>query len=506
MNSSAKYLQRSDFRGRGARLLTCLCLAALTASTISASSSVHARAADRATWLLASPDVYRLPAPPAEDSVKTRKELRELRRLQDGRTKSQRRQVRFWNGGPVTAPWTQVALKMVRRHRPRPALSARALALLHAGLYDALVAARDSRAAYRRRPPSAEDPRIRPLLKPASSSYPADQAVVAGTAEVLLTYLFPNESPETFERLANKAAMSRLFAGTNYRSDVSRGRRLGRSVAADFLEFAAEDGHTNTGFSGSRPDGEGTWQPTPPGYEDPIGGAVGTWKPWTMTSPSEARTASALRGPLEYGSLEFMEQLQEVREVQSNLTAEQASIAIFWDDAPGTNTPPGHWNAIALDLVRSEGLSSLRTAELFAVLNVAQLDGAIAFFEAKYEWWSIRPITAMRRLCDDGARLCTDEELAADPSRATYPDWEPYILTPPFPSYPSGHATFSGAAGKILETYFPTESNRLNNLAEEAALSRLYGGIHFRLDNDMGLVLGRQVAEIALQRGVYSGP
>jgi len=297
-----------------------------------------------------------------------------------------------------------------------------------------------------------------------------------------------------------------MWAGVNYLSDVRRARRLGRRVAELFISYGETDGHTNTGFAYPRPEGEQYWEATPPGFEDPpIGGPVGTWKPWVLSSQSQARIESGILGPFAYGSNVFMAELDEVFDIQASLTDAQKQIAVFWDDGLGTSTPAGHWNEIAMDLVRQDGTGTRQTARLFSYLNAAELDAAISYFEAKYFWWSIRPVTVARRLCDNATRLCSNAELDADPSLATYPDWLSYIATPPFPSYPSGHSTFSGAAGAVLAHFFPTQESFVNGLANEAALSRLYGGIHFRSDNDDGLVLGRYISDQVLVRAQSDG-
>jgi membrane-associated phospholipid phosphatase len=477
--------------------------------------AVASNPVDWTPWVLETADQFRLDAPPADGSRQTRREIRRLLSLQEERTRAIRRQVRFWNKGPATARWTEVMLDMIVRHRPRVAPAARVLALYHTGLFDALVAAYDSRQAYGRTPPHKLDRRIDPLLRARGTSYPPVQAVIAGAAERLLTHFFPDESPETFVDLARKATRSRLWAGVNYPSDVRAGRRLGHDVADAVIAYGETDGHTSTGFVHQCPNGqtydattfcgdEQYWEPTPPIFDVPVGGPVGKWTPWVV-DPVDARVGSGIPGPFPYGSAEFMAELQEVMDIDANLTDEQASIATFWDDGPGSFTPPGHWNDIVLDLVRNFNVGTKQTARIFAYLNVAEYDSAIAYFEAKYFWWSIRPITVVRRLCDDPVRLCTKAELEADPSLATEPDWESYLITPNFPSYPSGHSTFSGAAGAVLEHFFPEASGLLNQRADEAALSRLLAGIHFRSDNDDGLTLGRYIAEQIIARALTDG-
>jgi membrane-associated phospholipid phosphatase len=142
-------------------------------------------------------------------------------------------------------------------------------------------------------------------------------------------------------------------------------------------------------------------------------------------------------------------------------------------------TPPGHWNEIALDLVATQDAGTVQVARLFDVLNTAQADAFIACWDAKFTWWSERPVTAIRRELD--------------------PAWTPLLATPPFPSYVSGHATTSGAASTVLAHFFPRQADELTAMADEAAESRLYGGIHFPVDNATGLTLGRRVGRMALR-------
>lgn len=171
--------------------------------------------------------------------------------------------------------------------------------------------------------------------------------------------------------------------------------------------------------------------------------------------------------------------MNEVYAVSRSLTDEQKRIADFWADGAGTVTPPGHWNRIALDLLAGAGWSTLRSARLLSALNTAQADAFIACWDAKYAYWSLRPVTAIRRLID--------------------PNWLPYLVTPPFPSYVSGHSTTSAAASTVLGAFFPDRAAELRALAEQAAIARLYAGIHYRSDNEAGLALGRRVGAVAVR-------
>jgi membrane-associated phospholipid phosphatase len=285
------------------------------------------------------------------------------------------------------------------------------------------------------------------------------EAAVAGAAAAVLAYLFPDRA----------AFFESLVEGERPRDALERGGRIGARVVAD----ARLDG-SDAVWDGTRPVGPGLWEPTPPGFLQPLEALAGTWRPWNLSSGSQFRPGP----PPAFGTPAYAEELQEVYEVSRNLTDAQRAIADFWADGPGTVTPPGHWNEIALELIASARLSARETARLLAALNTAQADAFIACWDAKFAYWSERPVTAIRREYD--------------------PAWLSYITTPPFPSYVSGHSTTSGAAAEVLATAFPEAAGQLRAWAEEAAISRLYGGIHFRFDNDTGLTLGRRVAEPAI--------
>src|SRR5262249_50021577 len=172
--------------------------------------------------------------------------------------------------------------------------------------------------------------------------------------------------------------------------------------------------------------------------------------------------------------------------VGSFRTAEQSEIAQFWADGAGTETPPGHWNHIAREVVAMTGTSLEKSARLFALLNIAMADAAICAWDAKYTYNFWRPVTAIRSGDTDG-------------NPATTPDssWSSFIVTPSFPDYVSGHSAFSAAAATVLAFFYGTDdipfttgSDALPGVfrsfpsfsaaAVEAAMSRIYGGIHFR--------------------------
>ena len=212
---------------------------------------------------------------------------------------------------------------------------------------------------------------------------------------------------------------------TSWRTANSRelGVELGRLVGRLVVARGRTDG-SDAVWTGTVPTGPGLWVPTPPGFAPPLEPLTGTWRPWNLTSGSQFRP-----GPQPaFGSAEYAREVQEVYDVSLHLTAEQRAIALFWADGAGTVTPPGHWSQIALDLLRAHRLDTRRAAWVLAAVNTAQADAFIACWDAKFTYWSERPITAIRREHDAG--------------------WLPLIATPPFPSYVSGHSTTSGAASE----------------------------------------------------------
>jgi membrane-associated phospholipid phosphatase len=266
---------------------------------------------------------------------------------------------------------------------------------------------------------------------------------------------------------------SLLWAGVSYRSDIVAGDTVGRSAARLVIEQAKRDGSDAT-WSGELPRGPGLWFSAPD--EAPLLPLWGHVKPWLMPSTADFVAPP----PPAFDSPEFRAALAEVKQYSRFRTPEQSRIAALWADGEGSYTPAGRWNKMAADLAQKYALNELRTARVFALLNMAMMDASIACWETKYHYQTIRP-----------SQL--------DPSITTP------VGLPNFPSYPSAHACLSGAGAETLGSLFPSEAPHLLAKSEEAALSRVYGGIHYRFDGTAGLALGRAVARLAIQRGASDG-
>ncbi|HEY4542148.1 MAG TPA: vanadium-dependent haloperoxidase [Noviherbaspirillum sp.] len=365
--------------------------------------------------------------------------------------------------GPVVSPltsWTERTLSLVIKYRQNPLRAARALAYVHVAMHDALLLA------------SPERPAVR-------------KAAAHRTASCVLAFLYPQEAFGKLEAegiaLIHKSEMS-----------LSEGeQKQVEKVASTILEAvrirAWNDGAERIWAVNSRPPfQEGQWREAPPlRIITPTEAMAGEWKTWVLKDGSEVQPPP----PPPPDSEQELGEMAEVLQTFRQLTNGQKEIARRWNLDQGTVTPPGVWNKIVLSSAADWQLSDEDTVKVLAAMNVGMLDAFIACWRAKFTWWTQRPITAIH------AKLA--------------PDFMPLLLTPPFPAYVSGHATVSGAASAILAAYFPGDRARLQASAEEAALSRLYGGIHIRSDNEAGLELGRAVASKvvgSLYRGAVSPP
>ncbi|MBM4098184.1 MAG: vanadium-dependent haloperoxidase [Planctomycetes bacterium] len=371
--------------------------------------------------------------------------------------------------------WNDVLLQAIRTSGTPPPRASRGMAMMHTAVFDAVNSLANG-------------------YQPYHQSYPAipgaaGEAAVAQASRDVLVSLFPSQQA-TFD-----AALTSRLASLPAGPSRDAGIALGSTAAAGILNLRASDNSALvTPYTpGTNP---GEWRPTPPAEAPAL---LPNWPqvtPWIMSNGSQYRDPV---GPPSLDGPEYAAALDEVRllgdsnaQALGNRTAEQTEIAFFWADGGGTATPPGHWNRIAQDVVLDHSLSLVDSARTFALLNLGLADAAIVSWDNKYFYDFWRPITAIR-------------EDAVNPD----PAWTPLIATPPFPAYTSGHSTFSGAASAILaglfgdEVSFATsqdnnplvvrEFTSFSQAAAEAADSRLYGGIHFRFDNEDGLVAGQRL-------------
>jgi membrane-associated phospholipid phosphatase len=416
------------------------------------------------TWILTSPDELR----PAAPSEPTPVEITDVLAVQAALTEDDAAIMRQWTLRPAVLPWTEAGTAALDEFLS-PIRQYRGNGLLQAAMYDAVVAAYDAQDAYDRPTPSTVDDRIVPLdgLDTSRPSYPSAEAAVAGAAATVLTTLLPDAAPGRFDALAEEATTSLLQAGVAFPSDIEAGLALGRAIGERAVALAQDD-LPGVDWDGSgRLTGPGTWEPTPPGFVDPPQEPLApTWHTWVLEQADQFRPAP----PPAYGTLAWDSQLTAVRDAVNGRTMLQARAATFWQGAPASTV----WDGFAMDLISRNGLDLPHAAQVLALMGIAIADAEVAAWDGKYTYWTARPITV-------------DPEL------------DVLFPTPPFPSYPSAHATVSNAAAVVLAHLFPDEELDLLGLAVEAAASRAWGGIHFPVDNDAGQLLGRSVAYLVLE-------
>ena len=378
----------------------------------------------------------------------------------------------------VVTDWNTAALNAIRTQRTTPPRAARALAILHASIFDAINGfERDFEPYFVKERPRGDG---------------SQDAAAAAAAHQVLTSLLQASAP-AFDTL-RESSLARIKDGPR----KQRGIEWGERVAAQILAWRAGD-NSDAIVAPPAGSGAGAWIPTPPGFAPYLLPQWGEVTPFAMPSNAHFRPP----GPPSLASAEYAAEFNEVKALGastgSSRTPDQQQIALFWADGAGTETPPGHWNSIAQDVARLRGNSVIENARLFALLNAAMADAAVCAWEAKYTFNFWRPVTAIRNGDIDGNDATTGDS-----------GWSSLIVTPPFPDYVSGHSTFSGAAARVLAGFYGSDAiafttgsdflpgvtrtfSSFSAAAKEAALSRLYGGIHFRSANEDGLAAGEEI-------------
>lgn len=460
------------------------------------------------TWdpvLLNNSTQIDIPAPSDPASAQYLAELAELKSLASNLSPDQEDAISFW-GGNALVRWNEIARELASKYNlppspnedgsygvpnsanpgeypyfpfAHPPYTCRMLAYWGAAQFDALIAAWHYKYQYNRPAPNKTDNSI-PTHLPDNGlpSYPSEDAVIAAVSQSILTAMFPLEK-DFLAAKATEHKNSRLWAGMNVQSDLIAGDSLGRAVANIFLARAKTDGMKNAQTSIAINDSleqaaQARWgwhwenleTPQRPVGITPFFGKV---KPWCIPSVEAVRPGP----PPAPGSAEFLKDAAELQEIQDNLTQEQRKIANFWSDGVGVYTPPGHWNRFASDAILESRYNPLRTARTFAYLNMAIQDAGISTWDTKYYYHYPRPSQAI-------------------------PGFKTILGIPNFPSYTSGHSTFSAAAAAVLGHIFPNNKSQFDAWALEASVSRIYGGIHFRFDTEVGLETGTLIGNYSI--------
>jgi membrane-associated phospholipid phosphatase len=390
------------------------------------------------------------------------------------------------NPGPSSAQsvnsvieWNRTLLVIVRTPGAQPPTihSTRSFAILHAAIYDAV---------------NSIDGMFRPYLvrlshvsRRASRPAAADQA-----AHDVLVALYP-----AFQATLD-AELQQDLAQIPDGQTKAEGITVGQTVAAQILLLRSNDGSGVVPppfIPGNQPGG---YQLTPPNF------AAADFTQWPQVTPFALARADRFRPapPPELTSDEYTSVFDEVKSLgfihSTTRTPEQTLIGMFWN-----GNIQDFWNEIAQTAALRHHLTLAESARLFALLNISLADTTIAFFDAKYTYQFWRPVTAIQMAGSDG-----------NPNTEPNPTWLPLSTkTAPDPAYPGAHSAISAAGAEVLRFYFgrrfifDVTSETLAGVtrhftsfsaaAQEAGLSRIYAGQHFRSDHIAGKALGRQVAE-----------
>jgi hypothetical protein len=375
--------------------------------------------------------------------------------------------------------WNLVALEMVKTNLQMAPVAARTLAMMHGAMYDTINSIDGTYSPYRE------------IVRPGYAC--SMDAGAAAAAHTVLSGIYTGQVAYLDQALANSlAGVADGLAKTN-------GMALGEQIAQNMLAWRAPDMMqmmmTNY-VAGSNP---GDWQPTPPGYMQPM------MPHWGMAPTFGLMDSMQFRPPAppELTSPEYTAAFNEVKSLGSSTsttrTLAQTQAVMFWTDMPGTVTTVGRWNQIARDTAAQKTNSLVQNARLFAMLNVSMADAGIAVWDSKYFYNRWRPVTAIRAAATDG-----------NPATDADPAWAPLVMTPAFPEYGAAHSAFSSAGASALSGFFGTDDivfsateymnpmmrryfARFSEAANEAGNERVWAGVHFSTGNQAGLALGNAV-------------
>jgi hypothetical protein len=385
----------------------------------------------------------------------------------------------------VPTAWFDLSLRLVETTPGySPPVASRAFGYTGVALYEALVPGMPDRETFTRK--------LNDLPLPPPPRRPAHHWPTVANTALASTFRshFPTTPPENLEAID---ALERRFLdeardevpGAIYRRSVQRGRQIADHIFEWSRSDGGHEGYKNNFPPYDPPTGPGKWVPTPPDFLRGLQPYWGKNRPLFIPRGSAGSPGPPPHYSEEPGS-DFYREGLEVYETDRDLTPEQKEIALFWADAAGTPTPPGHSISILTQIVRQLELRLDRAALAYALVGIALSDAFVCCWHTKYRDNLLRPVTYIRELFEE--------------------DWLPFIVTPPFPEYTSGHSVQSGAAAQVLTDLFgphpftdhthdergmePRSFESFMHAAEEAAISRLYGGIHFRSAIERGVAQG----------------
>jgi membrane-associated phospholipid phosphatase len=446
-------------------LLAAFLLATLPSPQAEAAGPVDPNAGSWRTWVIPSGRDFRVAPPPG--AAETRAELRTLSNLVAANTPETRSQIAYWDAGAPAYRWMDLINNRVLAGTPTSAFPHRVYTYMAMAMYDATIAAWDSKYAYNRPRPSELDHTMPTAVTvPNSPSYPSEHAAAAQAAATVLAHFLPAEA-QKFQTMAEEAGWSRVLAGVQYPSDYRAGLALGAKVAEEVIAKAQADG-SSAAWGGTVPTGPCKWIGSNPGN---VTGP--TWTPLLLSSAGQFRPPA----PPPCDSPEVIADVTAVRQFPRTFVTNYK--AFYWQSPEGLN----YWPYRYVDKwMFEDGVmdNPPRAARAYALIAATQFDAFIASQDGKFTYWYLRP-------------------------HQLDPGITPLFPVPNFPSYPSNHSTFSAARSEIVAYLFPAHADFIRAVGKEAGDSRIWAGIHYQMDNVAGVQLGKSVAGLFIARAQSDG-
>ena len=442
---------------------------------------------------------------------------------------------------PLSLQWNQLTLDAIKYTRTSPPLAARALAMVHTAIYDAWSVYDDCAI-------SVHTALYIKIMDEKECTKENKRKAFSYAAYRVLMELFWLALPAKNKNMFRDFMCELGYDPDDTSLDITHSSGIGNLAGRLVIEDCAGDGANQHGTLGMPAWSDYTgytpvntwdkvndldhWQPLrtegPPGEFKIQSFLVPHWglvNPFALKYNWEFRP----QPPYKKHQSQFKEQVKEILSISAGLTDRQKAIAEYWADGPGTYTPPGHWCEIAQYVATTKKYGNYDCIKLFFALCNALFDASIACWECKHQYDSVRPITAIRELYKG-----KDVQAWGGPQKGTQTikgeNWQSYIATPPFSEHVSGHSNFSRAAATILQSYTGSDNFEgctviekgcsgiekasvpkqeitlewatFTEAAEQAGLSRLYGGIHFTKGNQDGQHLGKEIGKAAWERAL----
>jgi membrane-associated phospholipid phosphatase len=408
-------------------------------------------AASWKTWFITSARDYRLPSPPSR-----KQEIDEVLSAQKNLDAAAIQQIIYWNTGAPGYRWQEMMDKLWMTDTTNRGFLANML--LGVAIYDATIAAWDTKYAYKRPRPFTADNRVKTYIpKPETPSYPCEHSVAAGVAVTIISHFFPSLA-DSVNHMAEGLMKSRVAAGVAFPGDTRDGFALGKRIAEREIQ-QTKDFAPKTAWDGKMPQQPGIWKGKKPMFPN-----ASLSKTVVLDSSSQFRP-----GPPPDFAKDMAEMKNYKQTFRSMSNALYYASQNFWQDQLNKKV-----------FEHNLHLNPPRAARVYALAAIGMYDGFVACWDAKYTYWGIRP----------------------DQYDTTF---KPLVPSPPFPGYPSGHAAISSVMAELFSYFFPADKAYFRQKAKDVAESRFQAGIHFRTDNEVALEMGKKIGAAIIQKARTDG-